>query len=310
MVKKKKIHITGIGSPVIFDLAIALLTRGYEITGSAAGLLDEAAKDRLQEFNLLPEPGWHPEALDPSLDALILAPPVARDNPELHRALELKIPVFSYPEFIYQECSNKHRVVITGSSGKTMITLLIMHVLHYHNRSFDYVLSKPIPGVKDSIRLTNAPIVIIEGQDGKSSCLDPTTIFLKYQHHIGVISGIEWSGSPDYVSKNEYTEQFTRFEAATPKGGVLIYFDLEPVLTALSKNHQPDVLYIPYKTHTSQLEGSQEFLVESSTERHPVKLSGKHNMQNISAAKETLKKLGVTSPMFYEALRQFGGNTL
>jgi UDP-N-acetylmuramate: L-alanyl-gamma-D-glutamyl-meso-diaminopimelate ligase len=310
MAKKKKIHFTGIGSPVVFDLAIALQQKGYEITGSNDGTLDDLAQERLTEYQLAPEAGWRPHLITSSLDAVILSPQISRDNPELHRALELKVPVFSYPEFIHEECTNKHRIVITGSSGKTMIALLIMHVLHYHNRSFDYVLSKPIPGVKDSIRLTEAPVVIIEGQDGLSSCMDPTTIFLNYHHHIGVISGIEWTGSPDYASKDEYKQQFTHFESSTPKGGVLIYFDLEPVLAALSKEHQPDVLYIPYKTHPSQVEGGQEFLVESSAERHPVKLSGKHNMQNISAAKETLKKLGVTSPMFYEALRQFGGNNL
>lgn len=310
MATKKKIHFTGITSPVLFDLAIALQHKGYEISGSTDTAPDDLAKERLVEHQLLPSSGWHPERLTEALDAVIIAPQVPRENPELHRALELKIPVFSYPDYIYQECSNKHRVVITGSSGKTMIALLIMHVLHYHNRSFDYVLSKPVPGVKDSVKLTDAPVVIIEGLDGISSCLDPTTVFLRYQHHIGLISGIEWSGSPAYASKDDYTAQFTRFEAATPKGGVLIYFDLEPVLTALSKEHQPDVLYIPYKTHPSQTDGGQEYLLESSAERHPVKLSGKHNMQNISAAKETLKKLGVTSSMFYEALRQFGGNTL
>lgn len=310
MAKKKKIHFTGIGSPVMFELAIALRQKGYDITGSSEGPPEDPARERLFEHHLAPQEGWHQESLTESLDAVIISPQVTRDNPELHRALELKIPVFSYPDFIYQECSNKHRVVITGSSGKAMIALIILHVLHYHNRSFDYVLSKPFTGVNDSIRLTDAPLVIIEGLDGKASCLDPTTIFLKYQHHIGVISGIEWSGSPDYASKDEYTRQFTRFESETPKGGVLIYFDLEPVLTALSKEHQSDVLYIPYKTHPSQLDAGQEFLVESGSERHPVKLSGKHNMQNISAAKETLKKLGVTSPMFYEALRQFDGNTL
>lgn len=308
MAAKKKIHLTGITSPVLFDLAIALQQKGYEVSGSFEGTPDELAKERLQEHHLLPAPGWHPDGVTSAVDALILAPQVSRDNPELARAQELKVPVFSYPDFIYQESLNKHRVVITGSSGKTMIALLVMHVLHYHHRSFDYLLSKPVPGVKDSVKLTDAPLIIIEGQDGISSCLDATTIFLKYRHHIGIVSGIEWSGSPVYT-KDDYTAQFSRFEAATPKGGVLIYFDLEPVLTALTKN-QPDVLYIPYKTHPSQTDGGQEFLVESSSERHPVKLSGKHNMQNISAAKETLKKLGITSSMFYEALRHFGGNTL
>lgn len=310
MSTRRKIHITGIGSPVLAELAIALKKGGCDVTGSESGPLDAVALDRLEEHGLVPGGGWHPETLDTGLEAVIISPAVRQDNPELNRAVELKVPVYSYPEFIYLECRNKHRVVVVGSHGKSMIALLIMHVLHYYDRSFDYVLGRPIPGVKDAVRLTDAPVVIIEGLDGFSSCLDPKTIFLKYQHHIGIISGIEWFNSKDYTSKEEYTRQFSLFEAATPKGGVLIYFDLEPVLTALSKDHLADVLYIPYKTHPSQVEGGQEYLVESAAERHPVKLSGKHNLQNISAAKETLKKLGITTPMFYEAIQRFGGDTI
>lgn len=310
MTKKRKLHFTGIGSPVMFDLAVAMKKAGHEVTGSDANTLEGLVRDRLEENGLLPDGSWHPDRLSAALDSLIVSPGITRDNSELHRALEQKIPVSSYPEFIQQECRNKHRVVVAGSHGKSMIVLLILHALHYHNRPFDYVLGRSIPGVSDSVKLTDAPLVIIEAEDGLASCLDPTTIFLKYQHHIGIISGIEWFSSTTYSSKEEYARQFSLFEKATPKGGVLVYFELEPVVSVLSKEHMPDVLYIPYKTHPSQMEGNQEYLVESGTERHPVRLSGRHNMQNISAAKETLKKLGITTPMFYEAIRRFGGDSL
>lgn len=310
MSRKRKLHFAGVGSPVMFDLAIAMKKAGHEVSVSEAAPLDPVSRDRLDENGLMPDGAWHPERIVTGMDALIISPVLPRDNRELMRALELRLPVFSYPEFIHLECRNKHRVVVTGSHGKTMISLLILHVLHYHKRAFDYVLGRPIPGVRDSIQLTEAPVVIIEAQDGPASCLDPTTIFLKYQHHIGIISGIEWFSSHSFSSKEEYARQFALFEKATPKGGVLIYFDLEPVVAVLAKEHLPDVLYIPYKTHPSQVDGGTEYLIESSAERHPVKLSGKHNMQNISAAKETLKKLGITTPMFYEAIQHFGGNTI
>lgn len=310
MATRRRIHFTGIGSTVLFELAIAMKKAGCEVTGSDSGPLDAVAQDRLEEHGLVPQGGWHPELLQAGIEAVVIGPGIPRDNPELHRALELKIPAYSYPEFIRLECRNKHRVVVVGSHGKSMIALLIMHVLNYHNRAFDYVLGRPVPGIKDAVRLSDAPVVIIEGLDGLASCLDPTTAFLKYQHHVGIISGIEWFNSKEYASKEEYTKQYSQFEKITPKGGVLIYFDLEPVVTALSKEHQPDVLYIPYKTHPSQSDGGQEFLIESGSERHPVRLSGKHNMQNLSAAKETVKKLGITTPMFYEAIQQFGGDSL
>ncbi len=302
----RRIHFTGIATSVVADLAIALKGKGCEVSASCAGE-SEAAK-RLTSAGIKAAAEWHPERLEAGLDALILDPIVKRDNSELHRALELKVPVYSYPEFIHQESVNKHRVVITGSHGKSMITLIILHILNYHNRAFDYVLVRPISG-KPSVRLSNAPLIIIEGQDGPSSALDPTTIFLRYKHHVGLISGMEWFSSPDYPSKEEYARQFSLFESSTPKGGVLIYFDLEPVVHAITKDSQPDVLYVPYKTHTSLMEGGTEYLVESANERHPVKLSGKHNMQNLAAAKETVKRLGITTAMFYEAVQHFGGDT-
>lgn len=294
----------------MLDLAIALKLAGHDISGSGVDVADETANAKLLENGLLPEPGWLPNNLHGGIDAVIISPVITRDNPELLRALELKLPVHSYAEFIYGACINKHRVVVTGSYGKAMITLLILHVLNYHNRKFDFVLARQIPGLKHAVQLTDAPLVVIEGQDSPASALDPTTIFLKYKHHIGIISGIEWSPSATYPNKAEYTRQFSLFESNTPKGGVLIYFDLEPVIAALAKVKQPDVLYIPYKTHASTIDGGKEYLVESSTERHPFKLSGKHNLQNISAAKETLKKLGITTAMFYEAIQSFGGETI
>lgn len=302
----RKIHFTGIDNPVVCDLAIAMRQAGAEVTGS--GMVPAEAKSRLDAAGIPNAAEWDAGRIVPTLEAVVISPAVKRDNPELHRALEQKIPVYSYPEFIQLECRNKHRVVITGSHGKTMITMVILHVLNYHNRSFDFVLSKPVTGRPSSIQLSDAPLIIIEGQDGLASALDPTTIFLKYKHHIGLISGIEWHASPDYQTKEDYARQFSLFEASTPKGGVLIYFDLEPVVHALKKDSQPDVLYVPYKTHPSVVEGGTEYLVETSSERHPVKLSGKLNMQNFAAAKEALKRLGITTPMFYEAVRQFTGD--
>ena len=310
MDKKRNIHFSGIGDVVMCELAIAMKQAGHQVSTSELSAPGSLLNENLQEAGLLPSPGWNPDKVTKSLDALIISPTIKRDNPELNRALELNIPVFSYAEFIQDVCKDKHRVVVTGSYGKTMVTVLILHVLTFHNRKVDFVVAKEIPGLKHSIRLSDAPLVIIEGQDALASTLDPTAIFLKYKHHIGLISGVEWIQSADYPTKAEYTKQFSQFETSTPKGGVLIYFDLEPVVTVLAKVNLPDILYIPYKTHASSNEGGQEFLVESSTEKHPLKLTGKHNLQNISAAKEAVKRLGITSSMFYEAIQSFGGKTI
>ena len=304
----KTIHFIAIGGPVMHDLAILLKRRGSVVTGSDIKV-EGVSKSKLRDNNLLPTAlGWFPDKIHGGLQTIVIGPEVTRDNPELQRAMELTLKVYSYPEFIYSMSSDKHRIVITGSFGKTMITLLILHVLNYHERSFDYVVGEVVHGLDHPVRLSEASLIIIEGQDFMASTIDPTPAFLKYQHHIGVISGIEWQQSMAYPTKEEYTRQFSIFEATTPKGGALIYFELEPVIAALSKVKHADVLYIPYKTHPSQNEDGQEFLIASSKEKFPLKISGKLNLQNISAAKETLKKIGITSEMFYQAIPSFGNS--
>lgn len=309
MVQSKRFHFIGIGGNVMHDLAIALRQAGHTVTGSDEEFA-EGARARLLRYNLLPEGvGWFPERINTGVQGVIIGMRVNRDNPEMRKALDLKLTIYSFPDFVYQFSKDKQRLVVAGSSGKTMITLLIMHVLNFHKREFDYLVGTKVTALENSVRLSNAPLIIIEGQDVMASVLDPTPAFLKYHHHIGVISGIEWQESDIYPTKDDYTKQYGLFEAATPRGGVLIYFDLGPVIAALSKMDRTDVSYIPYKTHPSTHQNGHEFLVTSEMGQQTLKITGKHNLQNISAAKEALKKIGVNAEMFYQAIPSFEGTS-
>lgn len=290
------------------DLANALKEAGHTITGSDEEINDNS-KAKLLKNSLLPNhKGWSTEIIKGNLDEVIIGTDVKVDNPELMMAQQLKVPIYSLPDFIYRQSSDKQRVVIAGTYSKTLIAGLIIHVLHFHRRKFDYVIGAQISGWENQVKLSDAPLIIIEGQDVMSSVLDPIPTFLKYRHHIGVISGIEWQVSESYPTKEEYVRQFSLFGAATPKGGVLVYLELDPVVAVLSTTiGRPDVLLVPYKTHASTNEGGQEFLITLNKERLPLKITGKHNFQNISAAQEALKRIGITSEMFYEAVTSFGG---
>lgn len=290
-------------------LAIAMAERGYQVTGSDASFSEPVASN-LKKHGLLPSPGFHPDRVDGSLEALVIGSRTTADNPELKRALELGIPVKSFPELVLSQSQDKQRVVAIGSRGKTMITALIIHTLNFHKRSFDFVVGQPVAGLAATVRLSDAPLIIIEGQDAPTSCLDREAVFLKYQHHIGIISSIDWKESESSLTEDEYIRQYDRFEAATPKGGVLVFFEGDPVVNALSNMERPDIQFVPYKTHASHAEGGKEFLVTANKERLPLPVSGKHNLQNISAAKEVVRKLGVTPEMFYQAIPSFNSTGL
>ncbi len=308
MYRPSKIHFIAVGSKVIQDLAIHLALEGNHVTCSDEDISGDS-RFRLQQHLLLPDHnGWFPDRITKDTDLVIVGTRARTDNPEIKRAQELGKAINSFPEYIYSRSIDKQRVVVTGTQGRTMITSMIIHVLHFHKRKFDYVVGVRPPGLDGMVRLSDAPLIVIEGHDSPSSPLDPTPVFLKYHHHIGVISGIDWNHSDkSFSTEDEYIRQFELFEEATPKGGVLVFSELDPLVTALSNMERPDVLFVPYKTHASAHEEGHEYLVTGSKERLTVKITGKQNLQYISAAKETLKKVGITSEMFYQAMPTFQG---
>ncbi|NOT76462.1 MAG: hypothetical protein HOP08_16160 [Cyclobacteriaceae bacterium] len=306
MEKLKKIHFIAVGESSMAELAIALKLNGHDITGSDEEI-NTGIKAKLLTNNLVPQKiGWSPELIQPGMDSIIIGTSVSADNPELKKAQEFKLPIYSFADFIYELSKDKHRLVVAGSHGKTTIMLIILHVLNFHKRKFDHVLTGGA-SIKEPnlIKLSTAPLIVIEGQDVMTRAIDGKPAFLKYHHHIGVISGIEWQRSDAYPTQEEYARQFGLFGAATPKGGILIYFELNPVVAVLSTVNQPDVTMVPYKTYVSDNDGSHEYLITSEKKRVPLKITGKHNLQSISAAKEALKKIGITSEMFYQAIPTF-----
>ena len=304
--KKRKIHFIAIGGSVMHNLAIALRQDGHEVTGSDDEIFDPS-RSTLAKHGLLPETeGWHPEKLNKDMEAVILGMHAKADNPELLKAQQLGLPIFSFPDYIYDQSKNKQRIVIAGSHGKTTITAIIIHVLNFLHHKFDYVIGAKINGIENTVKLSDAPVIIIEGDEYLSSPLDPTPKFVRYQHHLGLISGISWDHANVFPTEEEYVKQFDLFADLTPKGGILIYCEQDAMTMIIGKKERADVLAIPYRSHPYTSDSTQVYLTEGK-QKFPIKLFGSHNYQNISGAKEVLKKLGVTEEQFFEAISSFEG---
>jgi UDP-N-acetylmuramate: L-alanyl-gamma-D-glutamyl-meso-diaminopimelate ligase len=304
---RQKIHFIAIGGSVMHNLAITLKQAGHEVTGSDDEIL-EPSRSALASHGLLPDKeGWNPGNINPSMEVVILGMHAAKDNPELLKAQELGLHIVSFPEYIYEQSLDKQRIVIAGSHGKTTITAIIIHVLNYFKRNFDHVIGARVPGVDQTVRLSGAPIIIIEGDEYLSSALDPTPKFLRYHHHVGVISGIAWDHANVFPSDEEYVRQFDLFADQTPKGGILIYCEQDPMALMIGKKERNDVQEISYKSHPHTSDNNGQFFLTNGKERYPIQLFGSHNFQNISAAKEVVKKIGITPEQFFEAMASFKG---
>lgn len=301
-----KIHFIAIGGSVMHNLAIALHQAGHQVTGSDDEIF-EPSRSRLAENKLLPaQQGWFPEKIDNTLDYVVIGMHARKDNPELLKAQELNLKIYSFPELIYEFSKDKQRIVIAGSHGKTTTTAIIIHVLNYFNRKFDYAVGSQINGIENSVKLSDAPVIIIEGDEYLASPIDPIPKFLRYKHHIALITGVAWDHANVFPSEEEYVKQFDLLGDETPKGGMLIYYESDPMVLMIGKKERNDVQSIPYRSHPHGQQNGEVFLKDGDR-KIPVKIFGSHNFQNINGAKEVLKKIGISTHQFYEAIGSFSG---
>ncbi|HEX7015418.1 MAG TPA: Mur ligase family protein [Cyclobacteriaceae bacterium] len=304
--ERKRIHFIAVGGSVMHNLAIALKHAGNDVSGSDDEIF-EPARSALKTNGLLPEKeGWFPEKITPDIDEVILGMHAQVDNPELLKAQEFGIPIRSFPEFIYERSRDKQRIVIAGSHGKTTITAIIIHVLNYLNRKFDYVIGARIKGLDLTVRLSDAPIIIIEGDEYLSSRLDPVPKFIRYRHHIGLISGVAWDHANVFPTEEDYVRQFDIFCDQTPKGGVLLYCEQDPMAVMIGKKERTDVAAVGYKALPHVVENGVTYLTYEK-ERYPIRIFGSHNYLNLGGARELLRRIGVTYEQFYQAIPTFEG---
>ncbi|MFO7827142.1 MAG: Mur ligase family protein [Bacteroidales bacterium] len=301
------VHFIAIGGSAMHNLAISLCKKGYQVTGSDDEIF-EPSRSRLEKYNILPkEIGWNPDNISKDLDAVILGMHARNDNPELKKARELNLKIYSYPEYLFEQTKDKIRVVIGGSHGKTTITSMIMHVLKYHHKNFDYMVGAQIEGFDTMVSLSeDAPIAVFEGDEYLSSPIDPRPKFHLYKPNIAVISGIAWDHINVFPTFEDYKKQFEKFIEIIETNGSLFYYQNDPVLKNLVLNSKNNIDKKAYDVHSYNIKNNQTFLLHKDIET-PLQIFGEHNLQNISAAKLVCNKLDISDKDFYEAISHFKG---
>ncbi|GGE47811.1 UDP-N-acetylmuramate: L-alanyl-gamma-D-glutamyl-meso-diaminopimelate ligase [Pedobacter psychrotolerans] len=300
-----RIHFIAIGGSAMHNLAIALHKKGYQISGSD-DVIFEPAKSRLDQYGLLPsEMGWDENRISTDLDAVILGMHARIDNPELLKAQELGVKIYSYPEYIYEQSKDKLRVVIGGSHGKTTITSMILHVLNHYERDFDYLVGAQLAGFETMVKVTEeAPVMIIEGDEYLSSPIDRRPKFHLYKANVAVISGIAWDHINVFPTYADYTLQFDKFIDTIEENGTLIYCKADQDLNNIVDQSKAKVNKIGYAIPDHEIQNGITYLLPEKT---ALKIFGDHNLMNLNAAKLVCKELNISYADFDIAIASFTG---
>ena len=302
-----RVHFIAIGGSAMHNLALALHFKGDTVTGSDDTIFDPS-KSRLKAQGLLPETyGWFPEKINTSLDAVILGMHAKEDNPELLKAKELGLKIYSYPEFLYEQSKDKTRVVIGGSHGKTTITSMILHVMHYHDKEVDYMVGAQLEGFDVMVKLTNEnDFILLEGDEYLSSPIDRRPKFHLYKPNIALLSGIAWDHVNVFPTYKNYVEQFSIFLNQITNGGAIIYNEEDPEVKNVVENSESLIKKYPYQTPNYTVEDGVT-LLETPEGPMPIEIFGKHNLNNLEGARWICQLMGIDADDFYEAIATFKG---
>jgi UDP-N-acetylmuramate: L-alanyl-gamma-D-glutamyl-meso-diaminopimelate ligase len=302
-----KVHFIAIGGSAMHNLAIALHKKGFEVTGSDDVLFEPSAS-RLSKYGILPQQtGWYPEKINPQLDAVILGMHARIDNPELLKAQELGIKIYSYPDYIYEQSKNKQRVVIGGSHGKTTITSMVLHALQEAGKDFDYLVGAQLEGFETMVKLTHdAPVIIIEGDEYLASPIDRRPKFHIYNADIGVISGIAWDHINVFPTFDNYIDQFKIFAETIQADGKLIYSQTDEVLNTMVSKLNVSVEKLPYVLPEFTIDNGITNVIADG-KSYSLQVFGQHNLLNMEAARLVCESLGITKADFYSYITTFKG---
>jgi UDP-N-acetylmuramate: L-alanyl-gamma-D-glutamyl-meso-diaminopimelate ligase len=302
-----RVHFISIGGSVMHQLAIALHKKGYQVTGTDDEIFEPAAGNLAKEGLFPTQIGWNPAMITPNLDAVILGMHAKEDNPELLKAKELGLAIYSFPEYIYQESKHKKRIVVGGSHGKTTTTSMIMHALKQLNVDFDYLVGAKLNGFDQSVNITDAPVIVCEGDEYPASAIEKKPKFHFLYPHVGILTGIAWDHINVFPTFEFYLEQFVIYMNRIEKGGILIYNETDPVLHQLVKDHKrSDIRYQPYGVPEHEINNGVTTVTIDGA-KGVLNVFGNHNLMNLNAAYYACKELGVNAADFVSVMNNFSG---
>ncbi|TNE82427.1 MAG: peptidoglycan synthetase [Bacteroidetes bacterium] len=301
----KKVHFISIGGAVMHNLALCLHQLGWQVSGSDDEIF-EPSLGRLKRVGIAPaEFGWFPDKITNNLDVVILGMHARADNPELLKAKELDLKVYSFPEFVYEHAQDKTRIVIGGSHGKTTTTAMVMHILKERGYAFDYLVGSIIDGYDTMVQLSDAPYIVIEGDEYLNSALDPRPKFHFYHPQMAQLTGIAWDHINVFPTWENYVEQFRIFLNQLPAGAPLAYYNGDQTLTDLC-NERSDLNLLPYACPDFVIQNGKTEVIENGS-HYPLLIFGKHNLENMAGAIALVEQIGISRVEALQAMQSFKG---
>ena len=155
------------------------------------------------------------------------------------------------------------------------------------------------------VKLSDAPVIVLEGDEYLSSPIDRRPKFHLYRPHIALLSGIAWDHINVFPTFSNYLKQFELFIDQIQDGGYLTYCSEDETLNIISSSN-PEIETEAYQLPQYKIEEGRTFITHEGGETE-LEIFGAHNLLNMMGALNVSKQLGLSETTFFNAMASFKG---
>ena len=304
----KRIHCLGIGGIGLSAVAEILKDNGHIVSGSDIKCSDVTTHLESIGINVFYK---HEASNVEGVDAIVYSAAVSDENPEVVRARELGIPLFSRAEVLGMLMENySNSIAICGTHGKTTVTSMTSLILRNVKYKPTILVGGNLPEINGNVEIGSNDYFVTEACEYMDS-------FLNLKPSIGVILNIDSDHLDYFKDMDHIVRSFSSFvEKIGPDGTIVAYGD-NPFVKEILKNHDNKITY-GYSETNDYYADNIEFddrgfpkydIISGGEKLAEVKLAvpGEHNVLNSMAAFATAKHLGVDTDVIISTLAAFGG---
>ena len=311
--QKDIIHFVGIGGIGMSGLAQIMNNMGFKIQGSDQNKNKNTVSCSRSKIKIFI---GHSTSNVKKANILVKSSAIKKNNVELKYAKKNKIPIYSRAEVLADVVSLKKNIIITGSHGKTTTTSLVAKVLSDQDLDPTIINGGVINSFKSNAKLGKGDWAILEADESDGS-------FLKLPINYSVVTNIDNEHLDFYKNYKNLENSFVEFINKTPPTGKsVICLDNINIKNILNKIKNKNILtygessnaHYQIKNIKYNFDNTSFDLKFKDTNNRVkiikkiiVKLLGKHNVLNATAALIVCLNLGAKLGRIKKSLKNFSG---
>jgi len=305
-----RVHLVGIGGAGLSAVAQVLLGRGFRVSGSDRQLNEMTS--RLEAAGATIFEGHAPEQIE-GADMLLVSSAIPPQNPEVQAANRSGIPVLKRNEFLPKLMEGSYGIAVAGTHGKTTTTGMIARIMLDAGLDPTVIVGAELPALGSNGRAGRSDYFVIEADEYDY-------MFLGLRPDLAVVTNVEYDHPDLFPSQEVYRDTFVSFIERIRSDGRLIACVDDPGASVLvdhaEKLQLPVVTYGLTKGDWQAVDvrpnqhGGSDFLIQHAGKTvglARLRVPGRHNVQNATAAVAAATMLGVDFDLIRTALGAFGG---